>query len=565
MKKHSISRRIGLYFLIMIACAGLISSLSLAIMSSNQSDAALINVSGSLRMQSYRFIYEMEHHPEQIPAKLEEYQRSLNSPELLQLEQQWIVPASIAARYQELKQNWQTMAAFLRSGDTQAYVRNIERYADHVNAFVLLLQQFVEFKLQIALWVIISSMVLIISLAGFGIWYVRHRIISPLNQLVTASVQVQNEDFNHIALSVNDPNELGTLSAAFTQMASELAKLYASLEQEVENKTRRLTAVNRSLLVLYRCSQLLTAKPISKELLTQVLQNLLNNEHLNGIEIHIYGAEYWNVSIDNAPNQDWQTSEIAIEDEKLAQLRWKPSLLCPDLRLLQSVSEMIGRSLYVMQVQKQQQQLVLMEERAIIARELHDSLAQSMTFFKIQVSLLKRNSQTGQDWQKQLAILCDFEKALNEAYRQLRELLATFRLTIQEANLTQALESVIDSLKSQTTARLRLQCKLPSNIFNAQQQVHVLQIVREALINAIKHSQATQIEVIAETNVDGEHYVMVRDNGVGIADFIEPEGHYGLTIMKERACQLHAEFQIHNRPEGGVEVMLLLPNIMSSK
>ncbi|VEI45328.1 nitrate/nitrite sensor protein NarQ [Actinobacillus equuli] len=43
---------------------------------------------------------------------------------------------------------------------------------------------------------------------------------------------------------------------------------------------------------------------------------------------------------------------------------------------------MIGRSLYVVQVQKQQQQLVLMEERSIIARELHDSLAQSLTFFK---------------------------------------------------------------------------------------------------------------------------------------------------------------------------------------
>ena len=84
-------------------------------------------------------------------------------------------------------------------------------------------------------------------------------------------------------------------------------------------------------------------------------------------------------------------------------LRWKPSLLCPDERLIQSVSEMIGRSVYVVKNHKQQQQLILMEERSIIARELHDSLAQSLTFFKIQLSLLKRNGETAQDWQNKRA------------------------------------------------------------------------------------------------------------------------------------------------------------------
>ncbi len=223
---------------------------------------------------------------------------------------------------------------------------------------------------------------------------------------------------------------------------------------------------------------------------------------------------------------------------------------------------MIGRSLYVLQVQKQQQQLVLMEERSIIARELHDSLAQSLTFFKIQISLLKYNSETVKNWHKQKTILADFEKALNEAYSQLRELLSTFRLTIEEANLTCALERVLDSLRSRTSAKISLNCKLPSQTFSAQQQVHALQIVREAVINAIKHSNATQIEVIAETNQDGEQCLIVRDNGNGIVNGIEPDDHYGLTIMKERAAQLKGEFTIINRAEGGVQVMVTLPNTL---
>ncbi|VTR45719.1 nitrate/nitrite sensor protein NarQ [Actinobacillus pleuropneumoniae] len=105
---------------------------------------------------------------------------------------------------------------------------------------------------------------------------------------------------------------------------------------------------------------------------------------------------------------------------------------------------------------------------------------------------------------------------------------------------------------------------MPSQIFSAQQQVHALQIVREAVINAIKHANATEIYVVAETNADGEHCLIIRDNGKGIASDIEPEGHYGLTIMKERAAELKGEFSIKNRPEGGVEVVVVLPNMITA-
>lgn len=562
--KSSIARSIGGYFLIMIAVASIVSGLLLGIMWSNKSDAGLVNISGSLRMQSYRFLYEMEHHPDKVPARLEQYQQTLEAPEIIEsLSSNCFIPDSVKKSYAQLQKGWESMESYILADDRQAYLDHIEEYANQVNSFVNDIQAFVELKLKLAVSMVIIAMLLIIMLAYFGVWYTRKKVVSPLDKLVIASRQVKNEDFNHIELDVNEPNELGFLSSAFTQMSSELAKLYASLEEKVEDKTRRLLSVNRSLLVLFQCSQQLTAKPVDKNVLLHVLQTVLDNERLLGIELQVYGADYWNVTIDNAPFQEWRFNEIVIENEKLALLRWKPSLLCPDERLIQNVSEMIGRSLYVVQMQKQQQQLVLMEERSIIARELHDSLAQSLTFFKIQVSLLKRNGETAQNWDKQRAILVDFEKALNEAYSQLRELLATFRLTIEEANLTRALERVLDSLRIRTSAQIRLHCKLPSQIFSAQQQVHVLQIVREAVNNAIKHANATEIDVIAETNADGENCLIIRDNGQGIESDIEPEGHYGLTIMKERSAELNAEFSIRNQPTGGTEVMIILPNMIN--
>ncbi|AGI32596.2 TPA: nitrate/nitrite two-component system sensor histidine kinase NarQ [Mannheimia haemolytica] len=559
--KYSIARRIGLYFLIMIGFASIISGISLGIMWSNKSDASLINVSGSLRMQSYRLLSEMDSKKALLPERLLEYHRTLHATELSSLKQSVLLPDSVIESYQQLLKDWYEMQSYVAQGDKVNYASHIEDYVQRVDDFVFRLQEFAELKLKIATGVIAIAMLLIIALAYIGVWYTRKKIIGPLRQLVKASWQIQNKDFDHVKLAVNEPNELGLLSSTFTEMSNELLKLYTSLEDKVQDKTRRLLAVNRSLLVLYQCSQLLTAKPINKEVLNQVLKTVFDNEHLLGIDLQVYGAEYWNVSIDNKPSLDWVSAEIAIENEKLGILSWKPSLVCPGERLIQNVSEMIGRSLYVVQMQKQQQQLVLMEERAIIARELHDSLAQSLTFFKIQVSLLK----LAKTDEKRNEILTVFEKALNDAYSQLRELLTTFRLTIQEANLQQALEKILESLRPKTSAQIRLSCKLPSHMFNAQQQVHVLQIVREAVINAIKHSQATEINVIAETNDDGEHCLTIQDNGVGLAAHTQPEGHYGLTIMQERAAELKAEFSIENVESGGVKVQVLLPSMISKR
>ncbi|WP_455648383.1 histidine kinase, partial [Lonepinella koalarum] len=221
---------------------------------------------------------------------------------------------------------------------------------------------------------------------------------------------------------------------------------------------------------------------------------------------------------------------------------------------------------YFHQTQRQQQQLLLMEERSIIARELHDSLAQVLSFLQIQLTLLKHSlaKDSEQAKAKSQAILTEFEQALSDGCLQLRELLATFRLTVQEANLKLALEQVIDSLRNQTESHLSVACSLPSQTFTPQQLIHALQIVREATLNAVKHAKAKHIEIIAHTNIDGEQELLVRDDGIGIPSLEEPEGHYGLRIMEERSRQLNATLTITNRTSGGTEVKILLPNIIKT-
>ncbi len=79
-------------------------------------------------------------------------------------------------------------------------------------------------------------------------------------------------------------------------------------------------------------------------------------------------------------------------------------------------------------------------------------------------------------------------------------------------------------------------------------QVHLLQIVREAVLNAIKHANASEIAVSCVTAPDGDHTVYIRDNGIGIGEPHEPAGHYGLNIMRERAERLGGTLNFSQPP-----------------
>src|SRR5690606_17459526 len=91
---------------------------------------------------------------------------------------------------------------------------------------------------------------------------------------------------------------------------------------------------------------------------------------------------------------------------------------------------------------------------------------------------------------------------------------------------------------------------------NPNEEVHVLQVVREALSNVLHHSKADRAEVLLETLDNGEVRVSVLDNGIGIPDNWQRRNHYGMTIMQERAGGLNGRFSFHRRPEGGTAVEL---------
>lgn len=562
---NSVSLKIAHYLFLVIAFAGIITSFSSMIMVSNRTDAELINVSGSLRMQSYRLLHIMEHEPEKTEAALRQYRVSLHSTVLVELGNQPFLLDEVDEAYRSLIQRWQVMEDYVKRGEVVQYRQQVADYVQQVDEFVNILQAFSEKKLSITLIITLGALLLIVGMVSYVIYFTQKQVVRPLHKLTQASQQVQMRQFNHIPLDTESNNELGTLAKNFTYMASELSLLYTQLEQKVNEKTQKLNQTNRSLAMLYYCSQQLTVSEIDRQKLLGVLKHVMATQHLRSFELRIFGADHWNIFIgEEQKDLAWQQADVGVADQTLGLLRWQAGFPCPDPRSMDNIAQLLGRCLYFNQTQRQQQQLLLMEERSIIARELHDSLAQVLSFLQIQLTLLKHNvnKDESSNKNKSLSIIQDFEQALSDGYIQLRELLSTFRLTVQEANLQIALAQTIDGLRSQTDMQIHLHCALPSQIFSPQQLIHALQIVREATLNAIKHSYGTQIEVIAQTNPDGENELIVRDNGNGIASLTEPVGHYGLNIMHERSQQLNAKLSIRNRPEGGTEVKIVLADLV---
>ncbi|WP_143541445.1 nitrate/nitrite two-component system sensor histidine kinase NarQ [Rodentibacter genomosp. 1] len=562
---RSVSLRIAKYLSLIIIVAGVIISLSLAIMASNKSDAEAINVSGSLRMQSYRLLYLMEKQPDTVEKNLSFYEKSLRAPSLVDIQHQLFTPDGVKQSYQTILKRWAEMENFARQSDIQQYSLNLTDYVSEVDYFVFELQRFSEQKWFFALSVLCFSMLLIVGMVSYVIWFTRREVVKPLKLLTRASMQVQMRQFNHIPLHTENDNELGTLSRVFTQMSTELGKLYSRLEDAVNEQTQKLRQSNRSLMTLYHSSQLLTVNSINETTLSQLLNHICVSEHLRYIELEVLGAEHWDILFgEKQTDQSLQVVELKVENETLGVLSWQAGLPCPDPRMMQNLAQMLARALFFHKSQRQQEHLLLMEERSIIARELHDSLAQVLSFLQIQLTLLKHNLQKEGELakQKSLTIIEDFEQALSSGYAQLRELLATFRLTVQEANLQLALEQVIDSLRPQTSMKMTVSSELPSQSLNPQQLVHLLQIVREATLNAIKHSKGQFIEIRAYTNTEGEYEILIQDDGIGIPSLDEPTGHYGLNIMAERSRQLNAELTINHRQQGGTQVKITLPQTL---
>ncbi|NIG21880.1 nitrate/nitrite two-component system sensor histidine kinase NarQ [Pantoea sp. Al-1710] len=543
--KRPVTRTMARALSAIVLLSLLTTGLALLTLSSSLRDAEAVNVAGSLRMQIYRLAWDTTRDPQQLTQHIQIYQQTLSSPALQHLERPW-VPKEVASRYRYLRDSWPQLQLTLQPERAQIYQQRVASYVSEIDRFVLALQHYAELKMHLVAASSLFGFLAIVALALWTIRFIRRNVVHPLDSLVTASQYVEQANFSFPPLSVSQTTELGVLAQAFTHMAERLHSHYRLLELAVRNKTEDLTQANRTLKLLYECSQVLTSSPLNPELFQGLLRLVQRREALTLLSIASDGIDFQaGVAEDGL---EWHRLPLQQEDQSLGELCWQTRRAPPADELMQSLANMLARSLWIWQTQKQYQQMLLIEERSTIARELHDSLAQSLSFLRIQLTLLRRNVDHTQPQAQ--SIIAEFDRALAEAYQQLRELLTTFRLTIEQADLVQAMQAMIAPLQEQSHAAIAFDYQSGLQTLDAQQQVHVLQIAREALLNAIRHAQAQQIHIFYQRDEDAFHLLTIEDDGCGIRSLEEPPGHYGLTIMAERAARLSGSLLITPQTRG---------------
>jgi two-component system nitrate/nitrite sensor histidine kinase NarX len=228
-----------------------------------------------------------------------------------------------------------------------------------------------------------------------------------------------------------------------------------------------------------------------------------------------------------------------------------------ELQLFEVTAQMLVLSMGFQAREQEGRRMALLEERAVIARELHDSLAQSLSYMKFQLARLQSNFGTHLTESGAGTIVDDLREGLDNAYRELRELLTTFRVQMDIRGLDHVLIEAIAEFSQRSSLNIILDNRLQDCRLSVNEEFHLLHVVREALSNIVRHSGAKKVTIALVLQSNGEVMITVDDDGKGCAfDETKPH-HYGLVIMKERAYCLGGTIDVLARRGGGTRVRLL--------
>lgn len=560
MKKGRLTSAIWGFMLTLILLSSALAIFAIINLSYSLGDARAINASGSLRMQSYRLMFYANSGSEAAEEKIVEFENTLNS-QALKRSLTWYTPQDLKNKYLAVIDKWQVMRYYIESEDSRLYAAALKDFVDTIDLFVLETEQYAALKLKILAMSQIGGLGLMLLIAFFTVRLAKRKVVKPLQQLMQAADTISQGNFN-VAMPQTEYLELSALSSALDSTVKKLAAVYQGLEEQVQEKTIALTRANDELTLLYDSLVMLHASKLNKNTLSLALDALQSHEkEVNLRLVMVEDGEVTDI-ITAGDETEWpyhcdnsKQFPLQFEDNNLGYLE-VVSAQPFSVALFNNFAIMLARSMVIYNAGEQRQQLALMDERGVIARELHDSLGQLLSFLKIQVNLLSKELDKTSKSPRAAEQLQEINEGVNTAYVQLRELLSTFRLTIKDPNLGHAIEAMVEQLRGQSDASITLDYKLPTQLLGAHQHIHILQLTREATLNAIKHASAKHIHISCQKISEQKVIISISDDGVGIEKLKERDQHFGLGIMHERASRLSGVVEFSQNKKGGATVAL---------
>lgn len=204
-------------------------------------------------------------------------------------------------------------------------------------------------------------------------------------------------------------------------------------------------------------------------------------------------------------------------------------------------------------------QMVREEERARVARELHDEMGGLLTALKMDTHWLEQQfADSGEDVMEKLSLMSIL---LDNAIETMRRIITDLRPSVLD---TLGLVAALEWQAEEFSHRYGIACHVQSDpdvqeLEDKQLEVAVFRIFQEALTNIARHANAAQVMVEVSSNKE-QLRVTVKDDGIGISgDCKLKTGAYGLLGMSERAKALGGTLEVAARDAGGTRVELILP------
>lgn len=601
MRQTSLVIRLSLALAGIVALAVVTMVTSYWISNSSDKDAYAINLAGSLRMQTYRMAYlaQQDKSGELLKQAQNQTLNSWNNPILSRLAQNQEV---LAQSYQAAKTHWHTVESKLMEGAFEPAQLQplLDEQIRRLEAFVSRVQEHAEDNARQLRLVQVVALFAILSLASLVVYWLHRRVQRPLSEMTRMAERVSQGKYDR-RLQVRQNDELGILAGTFNQMSHAIARMHQNMEEEINTKTQALQRSNTTLQFLYDTAKAIIEQEPGKLDYQPIINQLIQLVEADDIELCLITDTGNTPYVQIKPEQsvhdvcvirncsDCLSGDLLKDAQQtgLSDPVFRYSfplvreqthygvLVCRmgegctlelwQQQLLQSVADQLALSLSLQAQEEQGRRLSLAQERTVIARELHDSLAQALSYLKIQVTRLDRALDKN-DRTTLTDVSRELREGLGSAYQQLRELLTTFRLKVDGPGFLGALQTSVKQLSAQSDLDIQLDYRIESLPLTPNEEIHLLQIVREAAQNAIHHSEGKTLVIQLLQNEQKQVSVSIEDDGKGMPEDPGKLNHYGLAIMQERSKNLDGQLSIANRPQGGVGVYFAFtPNCLKQR
>ncbi len=203
------------------------------------------------------------------------------------------------------------------------------------------------------------------------------------------------------------------------------------------------------------------------------------------------------------------------------------------------------------------------EERRSLARELHDELGQYVTAIKtFAVAIASKTKEKAPEVEASAQTIV---AAANHIYDGMHNIIKQLRPgSLDNLGLPETLKDLVNSLQEQhQDLEVRLHLTGNLNVLGETLNINLYRMVQESINNAIKHAQATTLDINLTLTDKNALELMIKDNGIGMdIQAVDQTNHFGLLGIRERVQGLHGSFAVDSELGSGTAIIIKIPNVV---